>query len=97
MGFLPQFPSGLISLRRGNQERIIFVEAQILQALLEPQQVVDMREEGLVQSRGLLGREIVARHAISLAGGVAQFQESQQCAVALRSERRPACSFASSP
>jgi telomerase protein component 1 len=36
-----------------------------------------MREEALVKSRGLLGREIVACHATSLAGGVAQFQESQ--------------------
>ena len=67
MGFLPQLPGCVISLRCGEQERIIVGKAEILQAFLEPQQVVDMREQGLVKSRGLLGREIVARHAASLA------------------------------
>jgi hypothetical protein len=66
MGFLPQLPGCLISLRCGEAERIIVGEAKILQAFLEPQQVVDMREQGFVKSRGLLGREIVARHAASL-------------------------------
>ena len=70
MCFLPQFPGRLVRSRRGDHERIIFGEPQFLQALLDPQQVVDMREQGLVQSRGLLGREFVACHAISLAGGV---------------------------
>jgi hypothetical protein len=77
MGFLPQLPSRLISPRRGEAERIIVGEAEILQALLEPQQVVDMREQGLVKSRGLLGSEIVACHATSLANSMAQFQESR--------------------
>ncbi len=77
MGFLPQFPGCVISLRCGEAERIIVGEAKILQPLLEPQQVVDMREQGLVKSRGVLGREIVARHVTNLAGRVAQFQESQ--------------------
>jgi hypothetical protein len=84
MGFLPQLPGCLISLGRGDEERIVFIEAQLLQPLLEPQQVVDMREQGLVKSRGLLGREIVARHAINLSGGVAQFQESQGRIAAVR-------------
>jgi hypothetical protein len=77
MGLLSQFPGSLVCLRRGETERIIFGEAEILQSLLQPQQVVDMREQGLVKSRGLLGREIVARHAASLTNCVAQFQESQ--------------------
>ena len=49
-----------------------------------------MRDEGLEQSRGLFCREIIACHATNLAGDVAQIQVSQLCAVALRSERRPA-------
>jgi hypothetical protein len=77
MRFLSQFPGGLVCLRRGEAERIIVGEAEILQSLLKPQQVVDMREQGLVKSRGLLGREIVARHATSLTNRVAQFLESQ--------------------
>jgi hypothetical protein len=77
MRLLSQFPGRVIGLRRGDAERIIVGEVEILQALLKPQQVVDMREQGLIEFRGLLSSEIVARHAISLAGGVAQFQESR--------------------
>jgi hypothetical protein len=77
MSFLAQLPSRLISLHCGEAEWIIVGEAEILQPLLEPQQVVDMREQGLVKSRGLLGREIVARHAASVTNRVAQIQESR--------------------
>jgi hypothetical protein len=73
MGLLPQFPSRLIGPSRREEERIIFGEAQLPQPLLESHQVIDMREQSLLKSRGLVGREIVARHATSLAGGVAQF------------------------
>jgi hypothetical protein len=77
MRLLSQFPGSLVCLRRGETERIILGEAEILQPLLKPQQVVDMREQGLIKSRGLVGREIVARHATSLTNGVAPFLESQ--------------------
>jgi hypothetical protein len=72
MRLLSQFPGLLISLRRGDAKRIILGESKILEALLEARQLVDMWEQSFVESRSLLSREVVARHATSLANCVAQ-------------------------